>query len=851
MSDTGLVARQEWQWAYVLGSFLVAVVGSSTSLLILKQRTSAAGLRHHLLLLAGATSFGAVGVFSMHFVGMEALHLIHPSTGAELAVAYLPLQTAFSLVVVTAIALAGFFLAGDPLQQQWWRYAVTGVAGAGGVLAMHYLGMDAMCMTATIEFSVQWVAVSAVIGWMAVSAALLIFFRWRPYWQHNRAVLAGCSLLLAAAVCGVHYVGMQSATYHILDAATCDQAGLPGHTELLALTLSLSSLACLVALTTLAVQYRQMLRGERRKLTCLTINAVVLDDADQLLTTTQSTLPSAIIESQYLGQGAFDARNGDFLRMLKASTQWPASAEYTAILEGRQLRHSLSMYSFDLHCKFLKAAEELAGRCQLSVADLGLLYWAPTASVVTIVMRVDGSTAERITKTSDLRFLPPSTVFPYIASMDAEVVPSAWMAQVSDYLCKTQTSSPSSFDTPACHEGEKSTSRPSLHFGAHRIVPLPSPAHSKHSHVRAASTEMGPITEDAGLPAVDVGGRAQPSAEESSASMFLGLLYVKVAADGLHVMVLADGPYHEVPMVPLLSTPSLTRTLSPMQSDWLKGLQQHGSPPPGRPVAALPASGREAGGRRLSRQPSHSVEEDGRAGVGEAAGSKEVTPDASPVIPPGAVVQLHQTALHLNLRTHQHALSTSRGEDVAEMGPAGRVKALSPFASSSSVGRSPPSPKTAAFQRSVQSASAGLSALIGSTEDYTATSAVSAQLIALSGGRLLLPMVVTRMRSGRSTQWQEERVRWVWLPTFEALQQRAGAKAAWLTRLLSESGMHSELYGGEGSRGPLRRASSVVGSLHSASERSVRDSAERKSASGKPPREHRAPQSISSGAIDS
>jgi len=139
MTTTGMVATQQWEWSYALASFFVALVGSGTSLLIIKQRTSASGLRNLLYLLAGATTFGAVAVFSMHFVGMEALRLYRPDTGQELAVAYLPLPTTFSLLVVILIAVVGFGVVGDPLQQQWWRYAVSGLAGAGGVLVMHYL----------------------------------------------------------------------------------------------------------------------------------------------------------------------------------------------------------------------------------------------------------------------------------------------------------------------------------------------------------------------------------------------------------------------------------------------------------------------------------------------------------------------------------------------------------------------------------------------------------------------------------------------------------------------------------------------------------------------------------------
>ena len=475
MTETGLIATQQWQWPYVLSSFVVAVVGSGTSLLIMKQRTAAAGLRNHLYLLAGAIVFGAVGVFSMHFVGMEALHLYRPDTGQELIIAYLPLPTACSLIVVILIAVVAFGVAGDPLKQEWWRYAVAGIAGAGGVLVMHYLGMLAMCTQAEIVFSVSWVAASVVIGWVAVTAALLIFFRFRKHWQHHCPVLAGCALLLGGAVCGVHYTGMQSATYHVVDSPP-SVGSLPSPNVLLAVTLALASFACLVALALLTLKYRHLLRTEKSKRTSLIINAIVLNANSLVLTTVTLSLPSVVVEQAYKGQETFDHRNMDFIRMVKASTQWSRCSEYTTFLEGLHARDVLNSYSLSLHIKFLKAAKELAGMCRLELSNLGLLYWAPTGSMVTVVMRVDERVAQRITKTSDLRFLPASTVFPFISSIVGTPEPHQWMELMTDYHEKTNLNTGSSMpDSPISgRNGEKREKRLSWKTGSSQVAPLSS-----------------------------------------------------------------------------------------------------------------------------------------------------------------------------------------------------------------------------------------------------------------------------------------------------------------------------------------------------------------------------------------
>ena len=74
-SITSIVLQQHWQWEYILGSFLVAFLGSMTALYLMKQRTSAHGYQNYAYLGAGAICFGGIGVWSMHFIGMQALIL--------------------------------------------------------------------------------------------------------------------------------------------------------------------------------------------------------------------------------------------------------------------------------------------------------------------------------------------------------------------------------------------------------------------------------------------------------------------------------------------------------------------------------------------------------------------------------------------------------------------------------------------------------------------------------------------------------------------------------------------------------------------------------------------------------
>eukprot|EP01132_Coremiostelium_polycephalum_P011135 gene11135-13638_t len=65
-----------WSWSMIFGSFLVSVLGCYTSLQILTQLTvTSSRWRREFYFILGSISQGGCGIWSMHFVGMMALHM--------------------------------------------------------------------------------------------------------------------------------------------------------------------------------------------------------------------------------------------------------------------------------------------------------------------------------------------------------------------------------------------------------------------------------------------------------------------------------------------------------------------------------------------------------------------------------------------------------------------------------------------------------------------------------------------------------------------------------------------------------------------------------------------------------
>jgi diguanylate cyclase len=72
---------------------------------------------------------------------------------------------------------------------------------------MHYTGMRALILPGTFEWDAGFVIASVIIGLVFASGAMIAFHRW----SGRRAVWTAAGQF-AAAICGLHFTGMATAT---------------------------------------------------------------------------------------------------------------------------------------------------------------------------------------------------------------------------------------------------------------------------------------------------------------------------------------------------------------------------------------------------------------------------------------------------------------------------------------------------------------------------------------------------------------------------------------------------------------------------------------------------------------
>ncbi|MFW7206265.1 putative bifunctional diguanylate cyclase/phosphodiesterase [Enterobacter sp. BNK-13] len=192
-----------WDPVLIAISYLVAFIASFVALdsagkIPLSSRKAALFWR-----MAGGISLG-IGIWSMHFIGMLSMQMPMMMrydlwlTLASLGVAVIASTTALD------IAVAG-------KKRSLFRPIVATAILSAGVVSMHYIGMAALMLDGSIIWDRRIVGLSVVIAMVASGTALWLAFRLRDKGIFIERLLA--ALVMAAAICAMHYTGMSAAHY--------------------------------------------------------------------------------------------------------------------------------------------------------------------------------------------------------------------------------------------------------------------------------------------------------------------------------------------------------------------------------------------------------------------------------------------------------------------------------------------------------------------------------------------------------------------------------------------------------------------------------------------------------------
>jgi PAS domain S-box-containing protein len=197
---------QSYNYNLVVLSVLIATIGAYVAIEIAQRVRAAVRHRRLFWVYGGALAMG-LGIWSMHFVGMLALHL--------------PIPVWYDAPVVTlsyVAAVVGCAIAFAIFNRGTVGYGLLVLASifmGFAISGMHYTGMAAMRLNSHVLYDPLIFAASVGVAIIVSFAALALTRNLLETSSQPGAWLkkAGASLLMGFAVAGMHYTGMAGAFF--------------------------------------------------------------------------------------------------------------------------------------------------------------------------------------------------------------------------------------------------------------------------------------------------------------------------------------------------------------------------------------------------------------------------------------------------------------------------------------------------------------------------------------------------------------------------------------------------------------------------------------------------------------
>lgn len=194
-----------WDKWLVLISLLIAFIASFTALDTAGRVASSQGWKARFWLAGGGTAMG-IGVWSMHFIGMLAMKFPMPM---HYSIGY----TGVSLLLVIVASIVALQQVVSQQHLGWERFTRGALLLGSGIVGMHYLGMYALLIDPGIVWDRGMVILSIVIAYVASGVALWLAFELRKGESGIVLRRLQASLVMGFAIAGMHYVGMDAASF--------------------------------------------------------------------------------------------------------------------------------------------------------------------------------------------------------------------------------------------------------------------------------------------------------------------------------------------------------------------------------------------------------------------------------------------------------------------------------------------------------------------------------------------------------------------------------------------------------------------------------------------------------------
>lgn len=257
--NTALIGSYDYR--LVALSVLIAILSSWAALDLGGRVTAARGRIRFLWLTGGSLAMG-MGIWAMHYVGMLAFFLPIP-------VLYDWPTVLLSLLAADAASFIALFIV-SRRSMGILSIVFGGLLMGAGISSMHYVGMDAMRLSAMCQWSVPLITLSVVLSVVISWVGLWLTFHLREETRSIGWRKVASAILMGLAIPVMHYTGMAAVSFTPMsgpiDTSHSVSVTALGGTGIVAIALTVLGLAILTSLVDrrFSAQAMQLLQSEQR-----------------------------------------------------------------------------------------------------------------------------------------------------------------------------------------------------------------------------------------------------------------------------------------------------------------------------------------------------------------------------------------------------------------------------------------------------------------------------------------------------------------------------------------------------------------------------------------------------------
>lgn len=237
------------------------------------------------------------------------------------------------------------------------------------------------------SYSAVTVVFALILASVAATAALFAFFRFRAHWSDSFWKRGLCSIFLAVAVCGMHYLGLGGASYSVkrgVSPATLAK----GSEQATRLTIAISVMCGVIIIIAIALAFADLLtrRDMRNKARHIVVCSATFAEDGKILVKHDGTIPMQAIETEAdlkRVMAELDPRQTTFQWLYQLSYNWqlvrpfvPRIVEHFSQRKNKPAnKTSASTWQSEkFRQRFVEASVLLSQQLGMSVESLGELF---------------------------------------------------------------------------------------------------------------------------------------------------------------------------------------------------------------------------------------------------------------------------------------------------------------------------------------------------------------------------------------------------------------------------------------------------------------------------------------------